>query len=82
MAEEFVTSEPIGDSDEPNSPIYDEAPPEDSLMAATGTGYCTLNGKKYKEGAQVCGNNHKYTCRNGNWVMTEWGSCPPGMDIF
>lgn len=82
MDEEFVASEPIGPSDEPDSPIYDELPVDDSATAPQGDGSCSVYGKKYKNGAMVCGNNRKYQCRNGVWVKISDGSCPPGEDVF
>ena len=61
MNERLPGSEPIGATDEPNSPV-DET---DEGAYAT----CIWNGHEYSPGAYVCRGNTKMVCNpNGHWV--------------
>lgn len=75
MGDEFTYAEPMGVTDEPDSPPYDELPTDDSAAMFEAQKVCVLNGQTYKNGDTVCGWNHRYQCRNGKWVKVGEG-CP------
>ena len=69
---DFKPSEPIGRSDEPDSPMVDEEPADDT---GTATASCTYQGSSYSPGAVICINKTQFKCAsNGNWVKTGF-SC-------
>ena len=68
MAERFVPSEPISETDEPNSPIVDKAPEGNAVGEKA---FCVYKGKKYTPGSHICHEGWVYTCYvGGMWIKT------------
>lgn len=74
---DFVPSEPIGQSDRPDSPIIDGQPAEvdpvpDGVPRAPAP-TCVYAGLEYGPGAQVCVGSKRLQCFGGNWIPA--GDC-------
>lgn len=58
MSSEFQSAEPIGPSNEPDSPVVE----------LERNGRCTYNGQWYNNGATICRGGKKHQCVDGSWV--------------
>lgn len=65
------------DPNKENSPIVEEAPPEEGAESAKAPPPpCLFNGKSYGKGALVCMEGQVFRCGyNGEWVGVAYRSC-------
>jgi hypothetical protein len=65
MSEYFNPSQPTGKSSEPDSPLHDEKPSNETDRKDDAT--CTYGGSTYNKGATICINHDQYQCGNSGW---------------
>lgn len=65
---DFKPSEPIGSTDQPDSPVSDDK--EGSVQSDLASGAtCYYNGRQYRQGAQICRAGEVHECnRRGEWT--------------
>jgi len=63
---DFTPSEPIGKSEEPDSPFHDKSPSVDANASAVDA-TCTYKGSTYSKGAKICINKTQFECGNNGW---------------
>jgi len=72
---DFKPSQPIGPTDEPDSPILDSAPDSTESERTAAPVTCTYDFQSYGEGARICMTGKIHECTNRGWVSTG-KSCP------
>ena len=62
----FKPSEPIGETDQPDSPFLDSPGEETGRAKAEAT--CYYQGKQYKKGATICWGGKVHECGDNGWI--------------